>query len=71
MSRLEAIKAEIEKLSFQERCELDALLHPIPEDEWDKQMAADGEPGGKLHELRLAAEEDAQAGRLRDWPGAE
>jgi len=68
MSRVEEIKAAIEQLSPRERCELHALLYPFEDDEWDKQMRADAEPGGKLHKLMLQAEEDAKAGRLEDWP---
>ncbi len=68
MTKVEEIKAEIEKLSFQERCELNALLNPLPDDEWDKQMRADTEPGGKLHKLMLEAEADAKTGELRDFP---
>ena len=68
VTKVEEIKAQIDLLSPQERCELEALLHPFPDDDWDPQMAADAEPGGKLHKLKLDAEEDAKAGRLRDWP---
>jgi len=68
MTKVEEIKAEIDKLSFQERCELNALLHPLPDDEWDKQMRADAEPGGKLHKLMLEAEAEAKAGQWRDFP---
>jgi len=68
MNRVEEIKAQIDQLSFQERCELDALLNPEPDDEWDAQMRADAEPGGKLHKLILEAEEDEKAGRMRDFP---
>jgi hypothetical protein len=68
MTKVEEIKAEIDKLSFQERCELNALLNPLPDDEWDRQMRADAEPGGKLHKLLLEAEADARTGELRDFP---
>ena len=68
MKTVEEIKAAIDQLSFQERCELNALLNPLPDDEWDKQMRADSEPGGKLHKLMLEAEADAKLGRLRDFP---
>ena len=62
MTTVEEIKAAIDKLSFEERCELNALLNPLPDDEWDKQMRADAEPGGKLHKLMIEAEADAAAG---------
>jgi hypothetical protein len=68
MTKVEEIKAEIDKLSFQERCELSALLNPLPDDEWDKQMRADAEPGGKLHQLMLEAEAAAETGEWRDFP---
>ena len=71
VSKVEEIFSEIEKLSPRERCELHALLNPLPDDDWDKQMRADAEPGGKLHKLMLEAEEDAKAGRLRDLPTAD
>jgi len=69
VSTVAEIKQAIEKLSPQERCELEALLHPWPDDEWDRQMRADAEPGGKLHEMMSASRKDAEAGRLRDLPG--
>ena len=68
MTKVEAIKAEIDKLSFQERCELNALLNPLSDDEWDKQMRADAEPGGKLHKLMLEAEAEEKQGQWRDFP---
>jgi hypothetical protein len=51
MSTVAEIKAAIDQLSAQERCELEALLHPWSRDDWDRQMAADAEEGGKLHGL--------------------
>jgi len=51
MSTVAEIKSAIDRLSPQERCELEALLHPWADDPWDRQMAADAEPGGKLHDL--------------------
>ena len=41
MSRVEEIKAQIDALSWQERCELNALLQNWPDDEWDRQMATE------------------------------
>jgi hypothetical protein len=66
--RVKQIKAEIDALSPMEQAELNALVQNWPDDEWDKQMRADCEPGGKLHNLMLEAEEDRKAGRLMDWP---
>jgi hypothetical protein len=34
---------------------LEALLHPWAEDDWDRRMAADAGPGGKLHDLMIAS----------------
>ena len=68
MSTVEEIKAAIDELSPRERCELNALLQDWPDDEWDKQMSADSEPGGKLWQLKQDAEADVAAGRLRDFP---
>jgi hypothetical protein len=66
--RVKQIKALIDALSPMEQAELNALVQDWPDDEWDKQMRADCEPGGKLHKLMLEAQEDAKAGRLSDWP---
>jgi hypothetical protein len=41
MSTVAEIKAAIDLLSPQERCELEALLHPWTDDDWDRQMAND------------------------------
>lgn len=68
MSTVAEIKSAIDKLSPQERCELEALLHPWADDEWDRQMQADTEPGGKLHEMMLASRKNTQAGELKDFP---
>jgi hypothetical protein len=68
MSTIAEIKRAIEKLSPQERCELESLLHPWPDDDWDRQMMADAEPGGKLYEMMSASRKDAQAGKLMDFP---
>ena len=68
MSTVAEIKRAIEKLSPQERCELEALLHPWPDDDWDQQMQADAEPGGKLHEMMSVSRRNAQAGKLMNLP---
>jgi len=47
---------------------LEALLHLWPDDDWDREMRADAEPGGKLHDMMSASRKDAAAGRLRDFP---
>ncbi|MGA2557122.1 MAG: hypothetical protein ABSG04_12700 [Verrucomicrobiota bacterium] len=67
MSTVAEIKAAIDLLSPQERCELEALLHPWTDDDWDRQMAEDAKPGGKLHNLMSASRKKAQAGKLMDF----
>lgn len=67
MSTVAEIKAAIDQLSPQERCELEALLHPWDEDEWDRQMAVDSEEGGKLHKLMCMSLNLAD-GKLMDFP---
>ena len=66
MSRVEAIKAEIDALSWQERCELNALLQNWPEDDWDRQMASEG----KFDRVMEEADESFRKGECRPWPGA-
>jgi hypothetical protein len=68
MSTVAEIKSAIDKLSPQERCELETLLHPWADDDWDRQMQTDAEPGGKLHDLMLVSRKNAEAGNLRDFP---
>jgi hypothetical protein len=63
MSTVAEIKAAIDQLSPQERCELEVLLHPWARDEWDRQMAADAESGAKLHEMMSASRRNSEAGR--------
>jgi len=70
MSTVAEIKAAIDQLSPQERCELEVLLHPWGEDDWDRRMAADAEPGGKLHDLMSASRKDAATGKLTDFPSS-
>jgi len=68
VSTVAEIKAVIDHLSPQERCELEALLHPWGEDDWDRRMAADAESGGKLHDMKSASRKNAQTGKLTDFP---
>jgi hypothetical protein len=68
MSRVEEIKAAIEQLSPQERCELAALLNPVDEDDWDRQMKKDAEPGEKLHRLVEAATKEYEQGKSLPFP---
>lgn len=68
MSTVAEIKSAIDRLSPQERCELEALLHPWEDDDWDHQMARDAGPGGKLHQLMQVSLDNAKAGTLVDLP---
>jgi hypothetical protein len=68
MSTVAEIKAAIDRLSLQERCELEALLHPFEDDEWDRQMKRDARPGGKLWKLMEESEKNAREGKLVDFP---
>ena len=62
MSTVAEIKAAIDQLSLQERCELEALLHPFADDEWDKQMKSDA-AAGKFGALHDAADAEHAAGK--------
>jgi hypothetical protein len=66
MSKVEQIKAQIDALTWQERCELNALLQNWLEDDWDKQMASEG----KFDRVMEEAEREYRAGQCRDWPRA-
>lgn len=54
MTKVEQIRSEIERLTPRERAELNAMLQSGTEDGWDRQMAADAAPGGKLDGLRIS-----------------
>ena len=69
MSTVAEIKAAIPSLTLAEREDVARFLHEFTDDVWDRQMAADAEPGGKLHRLMERAE--AETGTLRDFPGHE
>lgn len=71
MSTVAEIWSAIQELSPQERCKLEALLHPWPDDDWDRQMAEDARPGGKLYRLMEASEKEARAGKLTDLPACD
>jgi len=66
VSKAEQIKAQIDALTWQERCELNALLQNWPEDDWDRQMATEG----KFDRLMEKAQGEFRAGECRDWPRA-
>ena len=66
MSKVEAIKAEIDALTWEERCELNALLQNWPDDDWDRQMASEGKFDVVMEEAGAAF----RAGECRPWPRA-
>ena len=68
MSRVQEIKQAIDKLNFEDRAELTAMLPPLAYDEWDTQMPRDSEPGRKLDRLRESAQKDYQEGKCTEWP---
>ncbi len=68
MSRVQEIKAAIEQLTPEERCELAALLNPVEEDDWDRQLKKDAEPGKKLHRIMEAANEEYEQGKSLPFP---
>jgi hypothetical protein len=66
MSNVERIKAQIDALTWQERCELNALLQDWSDDDWDRQMAAEG----KFDRMMEDADREYRAGQCREWPRA-
>jgi hypothetical protein len=67
MSTVAEIKAAIDQLSLQQRCELEALLHPDWDDDWDRQMKRDA-AAGKLGKVLSKVDADIAKGNLRDLP---
>ena len=70
MSTVAEIKAALPKLTLEERAEIARYLHDF-DDDWDRQMAEDAKPGGKLHRLMEQSEAEFKTGKLRDFPGDE
>jgi len=68
MNRVEEIKAAIDQLSPEERCELAALLNPTEDDDWDRQMKTDAEPGGKLDRIKEVANKEYKQGKSLPFP---
>jgi hypothetical protein len=62
MSTVAEIKAAIPSLTPAEREDVARYLQEWTDEHWDRQMAGDAEPGGKLHQLREQAEAEAEAG---------
>jgi len=59
------LKETIQKLSFEERAELNRLLYGWEDDEWDKQIANDVATG-RLDDMIKRAENDLANGRCRE-----
>jgi hypothetical protein len=68
MSTVAEIKAAIDQLSPEERCELEAWLDPSADDDCDRQMKRAAEAGGKLYRLMEASEQNTADGKLIDLP---
>ena len=62
MSTVAEIKAAIDQLSPEERCELEALLHPREDDDWDRQMKSDA-AAGKFNPINREADAAHAAGQ--------
>ncbi len=66
MTTVQEIKAAIDKLTPEQRAELERLLNEA-DDEWDRQMVADAR-AGKLDPLVAKVDADIASGNLRDFP---
>ena len=62
---LTELKETIQKLSIEERAELNRLLYGWEDDEWDKQMVKDA-AAGRLDDMIKRAETDMAQGRCRE-----
>lgn len=71
MSTVAEIKAALPTLTLAEREEIARYLHDLDDDDWDRQMAEDAKPGGKLYRFMEQAEAEFKTGELRDFPGQE
>jgi hypothetical protein len=64
MSTVEEIKTAIRMLSLEERAEIAAELCGWPDDDWDRQMKADG-AAGKFESLNREADASQAVGETR------
>jgi hypothetical protein len=62
VSTVAEIKAAIDRLSLEERCELEALLHPFEDDDWDQQIKRDA-AAGKFDTLHRQSEAEQAVGK--------
>ena len=63
MSTVAENKAAIDQLSPEERCELEALLHPWEDNDWDRQMKSDA-TAGKFRVINRDAYEAHKKGEM-------
>ena len=67
MSTVKEIKAAIEKLSLEERAELERALHGWTDDAWDEQIKSDV-AASRLDKILKEVDDEFDAGKLRDLP---
>jgi len=68
MSAVESIRATIEKLSVEERAEIIAELCGWTDDDWDRQMKADG-AAGKFSSINREADSAHAEGHTQPLDG--
>jgi len=67
MSKVEEIRAAIERLTLEERVELAFMLaEQFPDDDWDRQMRQ-AAASGKFDAMNAKADADLREGRCRDF----
>ena len=67
MSRVEAIQRTLRELTSDEFAQVARYVHDLEQEHWDYQLDRDA-AAGKLDFLLDEAQQDGQAGLLRDWP---
>jgi hypothetical protein len=65
---LAEIKSAVDALSPAELLELAAFIREREDAEWDQEMDADFEAGGRLHGLLEQVRADVKAGRVEEMP---
>jgi hypothetical protein len=64
---VQQIKQQIDRLSFQEYCELMAMLQTQEDDAWDQQMKDDA-GADRLDNLMDSIDRSVRTGRVKDMP---
>jgi hypothetical protein len=67
MSRVEELERAIQELSPEEFAEIARRVSAIEQQRWDEQLDGDA-AGGRLDFLIEEANNEWEAGTLRDWP---